>query len=76
MKKVILLLSVVFSLAATSCKKDYVCSCSISSTQPGSGAQTYEITYTDAKKGDAKRACVKTTQTSGGYTTTQDCKLK
>jgi hypothetical protein len=29
----------------------------------------------DAKKADAKRACVKTTKTTGSVTNTSDCKL-
>jgi hypothetical protein len=76
MKKTILFLSVVFAVATTSCKKDYVCSCTVTSTDPTSTAFTYEDTYKEVRKSDAANKCVKLTQTAGGFTETQDCKLK
>jgi len=76
MKKIFLYLVVGAALTATSCKKDHVCSCTDTSTQPGSAAQTYEITIKEARKADAANKCVKTTSTGGGYTYTSDCKLK
>ena len=80
MKKIAILSIVFAGLAFASCKKDRTCSCTSSSTVPGSTSSTTEYTIVKAKKGDAKRACVKTTNdyTVGGttYTSTQDCKLK
>lgn len=80
MKKIFLTLSVFAAVALTSCKKDYVCSCTSSSTAPGSTSSVSEVTYVKAKKADAKRACVKTTRdySIGGatYTSTNDCKIK
>lgn len=80
MKKIFLLATVASAFAFASCKKDHVCSCTFTSTAPGSTASTTEYTILDAKKGDAKKACVKTTRdwTAGGqtYTQTSDCKLK
>lgn len=76
MKKTFLFLIVVMALATTSCKKDHVCSCTDTSTEPGYVASTYDVTIKEARKGDAKNACVKTTSTFGGYTYTSDCKLK
>lgn len=80
MKKITLLAIAFLALSFASCKKDYVCSCTSSSTVPGSTADTYEYTIVGAKKGDAKKMCIKTTSddTYGGttYTSTRDCKLK
>lgn len=76
MKKTILFLFVAVGLFATSCKKDHVCSCTDTSTEPGSAAFTYDITIKEAKKADAANKCVKTTYTDGGFTYTSDCKLK
>ena len=76
MKKILLSLTVVLAFATASCKKDHVCSCTETSTEPGSTAFTYEETIKEARKSDAKNSCVKKTYTSGGFTYTQDCKLK
>jgi hypothetical protein len=80
MKNIFLTLSVCALFTLTSCKKDHVCSCTSSSTVPGSTSTTSEVTIVKAKKGDAKKACIKTTNTYdfGGtsYTSTMDCKLK
>lgn len=67
------------ALSLVSCKKDHTCTCTSSSTAPGSKSTTTEYTILDAKKADAKRACVKTSTdyAMGGntYTNTRDCKL-
>lgn len=80
MKKIFLLATVATALSFASCKKDHVCSCTQTSTAPGSTTSTFEVTILDAKKGDVKKRCVKTTNdwTTGGqtYTSTTDCKLK
>ncbi|MCU0359657.1 MAG: hypothetical protein MUF75_02890 [Bacteroidia bacterium] len=76
MKKILLSLIVVSAFAATSCKKDYVCTCTDSSTQPGYQTTTYDVTIKEARKMDAANACVKRTTTIGGFTYTDDCKLK
>lgn len=76
MKKSIFIISAFVALATVSCKKDYVCSCAISSTAPGSTAYAFDVTIKEATKADAGRACVKKTATYTGYTVTQDCKLK
>lgn len=79
MKKIFLVASVFATVALTSCKKDYKCSCTYTSTIPGSGSSTQEFTIVDATKSTAKKACIKTTSddTFGGttYTSTSDCKL-
>jgi hypothetical protein len=79
MKKVLLFVAVVTAASFASCKKDRVCTCT-STTTPGGGASTTSVvTYTEAKKGDARAACLSSTQTDvfGGtsYTTTRDCSL-
>lgn len=80
MKKVLLFVAVVTAASFASCKKDRVCTCT---TTPTSGtASTYEITYFESKKHDARAACAaEATQTN--YTapvaTTGDkttCELK
>lgn len=80
MKKIFLGLTVIAAMSLASCKKDYVCSCTSTSTAPGSTSTTSEFTVVKAKKGDVKKRCVKTTSdnTYGGvtYTNTNDCKIK
>ena len=80
MKKLTILSVAFLAISFASCKKDHTCTCTSSSTVPGSTSSTTEYTIVKAKKGDAKRACVKTTNdyTFGGstYTSTHDCKLK
>lgn len=80
MKKITLFAIAAVAISFASCKKDYTCTCTSSSTAPGSTTSTMEYTIIKAKKGDAKKMCVKTTSdfTAGGntYTNTSDCKLK
>ena len=76
MKKLSILSIAFLALSLASCKKDYTCSCTTLSTEPGSTTTVSEVTFVKARKADAKRACVKETYTEGGYTTTNDCKLK
>jgi hypothetical protein len=75
MKKLTILSVAFLALSLASCKKDYTCTCSNTSTVAGSTTTTSETTFVKAKKGDAKRACVKKTYTSGSATLTRDCKL-
>ncbi len=77
MKKVIFIgLVAVASLA--SCKKERDCTCTSSSTQPGYVGTTSTTTYKDAKKGDARAACMSVTYnpTGSSYSYTQTCELK
>lgn len=80
MKKIFLLLVLSIICITTSCKKDYVCECSYSSTEPGVTASTTEYTFYKVSKNDAKSKCIKTYRdySSGGfdYRETTDCKLK
>jgi hypothetical protein len=80
MKKIFLSVAVLAAISLSSCKKDRICTCTITSTEPGSTSITFEATLLKAKKSDVKKLCVKTTkdQTYGGvtYTETTDCKLK
>lgn len=73
------ILIVFFALSLASCKKDYNCSCINKTTVAGStttSVTTTDIIFIKAKKTDAKRACVKTTDRKGDETTVHDCKLK
>lgn len=75
MKKV-LFIAIIAAASLASCKKDRTCTCTQTSTQPGSTSTTNVYTIIKATKGDAKKACINSTQTSGGYTTTNTCSLK
>ena len=75
MKKV-LFIAIVAVASLASCKKDHTCTCTDTSTQPGYTGGTQVFTIVDAKKGDAKKKCITSTQTSGGYTYTSTCELK
>lgn len=85
MKKIALFAFAAAALSLASCKKDRTCECTY--TQSGTTnvtSNTEKITYTKAKKSDAKYFCDKVTNTntytnSGGSSTgtsTSDCKLK
>ncbi len=71
MKKVILFAAVVSAFSLASCKKDRVCTCV---TSPGGG--TTVVTYTASKSGPANAACLSSTETSNGVTSTTTCTLK
>lgn len=71
MKKGLLFVAVIAAFSFASCKKDRVCTC-VSSN----GGGTSVVTYTDAKKGDAKAACLTYTETYNGTTETKTCTLK
>jgi hypothetical protein len=78
MKKILLIAAVAF--AFTACKKDYVCECTYSDTEPGSTSSTGKYTMVKVSKKVAKTKCIKTTEEykSGAntYVQTNDCKLK
>ena len=80
MKKTILLFVAIAGLAMTSCKKDYTCECTTSSTVPGYTSSTMKATIKDVSKKTAKDVCNKTTSESTysgvTYVTTQDCQIK
>jgi hypothetical protein len=69
MKKVIFI-AVVAVASLASCKKDRTCTC----TSAGGGSSV--TTYTKAKKGDARAACMSTTSTYGSTSYTTTCTLK
>lgn len=79
MKKV-LLVAAVAGLAMVSCKKDYVCECTTTSTIPGYTTSTSKSTVVEVSKGRAKAGCATTSSEStfGGstYVTTRECSLK
>lgn len=79
MKKILIIASVA-GLAMVSCKKDYVCECTTTSTAPGSTSYTDKSTMVGVSKKTAKANCFKysSEETSGGvtYVNTTDCKLK
>ena len=71
MKKITLLAATLVAITFASCKKDRVCTC----TSDQAGATADKITYIDAKKGDARAACLSYsydyTNMTGGTTTTK-----
>lgn len=68
MKKVIFI-AIVAVASLASCKKDHTCTCTTA------GSSTPEIiTYTKAKKSDARSQCLSYTQTyAGGGATSRTC---
>ena len=74
MKKV-LFIAVLAVASLASCKKDRTCTCTSTSTDPTSVSSTQVFTIVDAKKGDAKKACITSTSVNGSYTDTETCKL-
>ena len=80
MKKLLLSVAVISAFSFASCKKDHTCTCTTTSTFPGSTTDTDVYTIVDSKKGDAKKMCIDNTRTwsSGGvsYTNTSTCELK
>ncbi len=79
MKK-ILLIAAVAGIAMASCKKDYVCECTETSTVPGSTTETSKYTIVGVSKGRAKANCASTKSEMefGGnkYEFKSDCKIK
>lgn len=89
MKKTALFIAVVSALSLASCKKDHVCACNNTTVSTVGGTattttSTNEFTYVEAKKGDAKKACISSTETytyDNGFATvtnteTSTCELK
>ena len=74
MKKVLFSLAVVALFAATSCKKDYTCECTTTSTVDGVDDFTSEVELLNVSKSDAEDAC-DAADISTGVTTTS-CDLK
>jgi len=74
MKKVLIGIFAVGALALTSCKKDYTCDCTVtSSTDDGAGTVTSATTdvayqFLDYKKKDAEAACTAWDETSASVT--------
>ena len=82
MKKITYLSIVLAGLAFASCKKDRVCECTWSTTDPAAAGftQTEETTYKNVKTSVAVENCesirYQTTAPVAGFITTNDCKLK
>lgn len=77
MKKLSILAIAALAMSFASCKKDRVCTCTITSTGSSTNS-TVVTTMTKVSKGTAKKACVSGTsynQASASYVTTADCKL-
>ena len=80
MKKITLLAVAFIAISFASCKKDRVCTCK------SSGVEVSKVTFTKAKKGDARAACLSSKYDNvvvnpftGATTTTQveiTCELK
>ncbi len=76
MKKITLLATVLVAISFASCKKDRTCTCKSSA-----GTEVSKITYTKARKGDARAACLSyktdyTNPLTGGTTTEEvTCEL-
>ena len=68
-------LAIIVSFAFTSCKKDHVCTCTTTYSN-GDPSSTTILTYHDATKKDAKKACIDRTEVQAGTTETTACELK
>jgi len=79
MKKVILV-AAKGVLALVSCKKDYTCSCTVSSSGSIFGEFTVVVdtVYQDSKKSDAEDACATRNYSASalGVTNTSVCEIK
>jgi hypothetical protein len=80
MKKVTLFAIAILGLSLASCKKDRVCTCTETDSTSGT-IVTYETTYYEVKKADARQNCIgsQTKSTSGSVSVTGDkttCELK
>ena len=77
MKKVILFIAVISAFSFASCKKDHVCTCTVTGTYNGVAipSSTDITTYTASKKGDAMSHCLSGTATSGNWVETRACSL-
>ncbi|MDX2173297.1 MAG: hypothetical protein SFY56_09265 [Bacteroidota bacterium] len=72
MKKIILLPIIAIAISFTSCKKDRICNCTVTS---GSFTTTQVTTMVKVTKKQAKANCISTIQSTGGITTTSTCQL-
>jgi len=76
MKKITLLAVAFITISFASCKKDRICTCK------SSGVEVSKVTFTKAKKGDARAACLSyksdyVNPITGATTTTEvSCELK
>lgn len=79
MKKAIIFSMVLTAFAVVSCKKDYICGCTTTTTS-GSGTVTGsgDTTFTDITKSDAETKCnsFESSGSFGGYSWDTDCELK
>ena len=81
MKKIFLFIAVASAISLTSCKKDRVCTCTSTSTEPGSTPDIDKVTYLDVSKTNATSKCIGSSQEYKGkddkmYTITNKCELK
>ena len=74
MKKLILIVAVIFSFM--SCKKDRTCQCTTTvSTDTSSVTSLSKITYEHSTKDDAESNCMNSYSYSNGVTTKTECQL-
>lgn len=75
MKKFLFFAIIISGLFFASCKKDRVCTCTYTGITGIS--VTGEVTYTKARKKDARSQCLSRKEVDGqGRTETWECKLK
>ena len=74
MKKLILIVAVIF--AFISCKKDRTCQCTTTvSTDTSSATSLSKITYNHSTKGDAESKCYNSYSSNNGVTIKTECQL-
>lgn len=77
MKKVILV-ATIGVLALISCKKDYTCSCTVTSTGLVNFTVVNDTIYQDVSKSDAENKCATMNSSASGFgtTVTSVCEIK
>lgn len=80
MKKLFLFIAVLSAISLTSCKKDRVCTCTETSTEPGYKTEVSKTTYLDVSSKNATAMCIGTSrerEKSGViYNYTEKCELE
>lgn len=80
MKKSIFIIAIIVSAGLVSCKKDYTCNCTFSTTEDGTTVEDDQEEYTikDATKLEAKTACIEAERVfeEDGTESKASCELK
>jgi hypothetical protein len=78
MKKITILSIAFIAISFASCKKDYTCSCTYTTTEPGAPTTEYSTVFKKTSKKSAKSACVSSSILPDGeqFSEVRTCSLK